>query len=99
MHVIAAKALAFKEALGPTFIIPSQVIKNAKVMANSFLNRGYKVVSGGQKILIFGRSWGRYYGKDADAALGSANITVNKNAVQMILCLHLLPAVCVGHPP
>ena len=84
MHVIAAKALAFKEALEPTFReYQSQVIKNAKVMANSFLNRGYKVVSGGTEnhLFLVDLVDKGITGKDADAALGSANITVNKNAV------------------
>ena len=84
MHVIAAKALAFKEALEPTFTeYQSQVIKNAKVMANSFLNRGYKVVSGGTEnhLFLVDLVDKGITGKDADAALGSANITVNKNAV------------------
>ena len=84
MHVIAAKALAFKEALEPTFKeYQSQVIKNAKVMANSFLNRGYKVVSGGTEnhLFLVDLVDKGITGKDADAALGSANITVNKNAV------------------
>ena len=84
MHVIAAKALAFKEALEPTFReYQSQVIKNAKVMANSFLNRGYKGVSGGTEnhLFLVDLVDKGITGKDADAALGSANITVNKNAV------------------
>ena len=84
MHVIAAKALAFKEALEPTFKeYQSQVIKNAKVMANNFLNRGYKVVSGGTEnhLFLVDLVDKGITGKDADAALGSANITVNKNAV------------------
>ena len=84
MHVIAAKALAFKEALEPTFReYQSQVIKNAKAMANSFLNRGYKVVSGGTEnhLFLVDLVDKGITGKDADAALGSANITVNKNAV------------------
>ena len=70
MHVIAAKALAFKEALEPTFReYQSQVIKNAKVMANSFLNRGYKVVSGEQKITYLVDLVDKgITGKDADAA-------------------------------
>ncbi len=84
MHVIAAKALAFKEALEPNFEqYQSQVIKNAKVMANTFLNRGYKVVSGGTEnhLFLVDLVDKGITGKDADAALGSANITVNKNAV------------------
>ncbi len=84
MHVIAAKAVAFKEALEPGFReYQQQVVKNAKAMASTFLERGYKVISGGTENHLFlvdlidkGMT-----GKDADAALGRANITVNKNAV------------------
>lgn len=84
MHVIAAKALAFKEALEPAFIeYQIQVIKNAKVMASTFLTRGYKVVSGGTEnhLFLVDLVDKGITGKGADAALGSANITVNKNAV------------------
>lgn len=84
MHVIAAKALAFKEALEPAFKeYQIQVIKNAKVMASTFLTRGYKVVSGGTEnhLFLVDLVDKGITGKDADAALGSANITVNKNAV------------------
>jgi glycine hydroxymethyltransferase len=84
MHVIAAKAVAFKEALEPEFkTYQQQVVKNAQAMANAFMARGYKVVSGGTKNHLFlvdmiGRD---LTGKDAEAALGKAHITVNKNAV------------------
>ena len=84
MHVIAAKALAFKEALEPAFKeYQIQVIKNAKVMASTFLTRGYKVVSGGTEnhLFLIDLVDKGITGKGADAALGSANITVNKNAV------------------
>ena len=84
MHVIAAKAVAFKEALEPQFkVYQAQVVKNAQVMANTFIARGYRIVSGGTKnhlmlIDMIGRD---VTGKDAEAALGEAHITVNKNAV------------------
>ncbi|QBB69529.1 serine hydroxymethyltransferase [Pseudolysobacter antarcticus] len=84
MHVIAAKAVAFKEALEPEFkTYQQQVVKNAKAMAKTFIERGYKIVSGGTEnhlmlIDMIGRD---ITGKDAEAALGKAHITVNKNAV------------------
>ena len=84
MHVIAAKAVAFKEALEPAFkTYQQQVVKNAQAMANTIVARGYKIVSGGTKNHLFlvdliGRG---VTGKDAEAALGEAHITVNKNAV------------------
>ena len=84
MHVIAAKAVAFKEALEPEFkIYQQQVVKNARAMAKTFIERGYKIVSGGTENHLFlvdliGRN---VTGKDAEAALGKAHITVNKNAV------------------
>jgi len=84
MHVIAGKAVAFKEALEPSFKdYQQQVIVNARAMAATLMARGYKVVSGGTDNHLFlldliGRD---YSGKDADAALGKANITVNKNSV------------------
>jgi glycine hydroxymethyltransferase len=84
MHVIAAKAVAFKEALDPSFKTYQQnVVKNAKAMAKTLIARGYKVVSGGTENHLFlvdliGRD---VTGKDAEAALGDAHITVNKNAV------------------
>jgi glycine hydroxymethyltransferase len=84
MHVIAAKAVAFKEALEPEFkAYQTQVVKNAKAMARAFMARGYKIVSGGTEnhlmlVDLIGRE---VTGKDAEAALGRANITVNKNAV------------------
>ena len=84
MHVIAAKAVAFKEALEPSFKdYQAQVVKNAKAMAKTLVERGYKVVSGGTEnhlmlIDLIGRD---ATGKDAEAALGKAHITVNKNAV------------------
>jgi glycine hydroxymethyltransferase len=84
MHVIAAKAVAFKEALEPEFTTyQKQVVANAKAMAKTLIERGYKVVSGGTEnhlmlIDLIGRD---ATGKDAEAALGKAHITVNKNAV------------------
>ncbi|NNJ85171.1 MAG: serine hydroxymethyltransferase [Gammaproteobacteria bacterium] len=84
MHVIAAKAIAFKEALQPEFKnYQSHVIANARTMAEVFMERGHKVVSGGTDNHMFlvdfiGRE---FTGKDADEALGRANITVNRNAV------------------
>jgi len=84
MHVIAAKAVAFKEALEPEFKTYQQnVVKNAQAMAQTFIQRGYKIVSGGtQNHLMLVDLIGRdVTGKDAEAALGEAHITVNKNAV------------------
>jgi glycine hydroxymethyltransferase len=84
MHVIAAKAVAFKEALEPEFkTYQQQVVKNARVMAKTFIDRGIDVVSGGtdDHLMLVNLIGKEYTGKDADAALGSANITVNKNAV------------------
>jgi len=84
MHVIAAKAVAFKEALEPAFAeYQKQVVANARAMARTLVARGYKVVSGGTDNHLFlldliGRE---LTGKDAEAALGRAHITVNKNAV------------------
>jgi glycine hydroxymethyltransferase len=84
MHVIAAKAVAFKEALEPEFAAYQQaVIDNARVMAQAMRARGYRIVSGGTDNHLFlvdliGRD---YTGKDAEEALGRAHITVNKNTV------------------
>lgn len=84
MHVIAAKAVAFKEAMEPAFKdYQRQVILNAQAMAEVFLARGYDVVSGGTDDHLFLVSFIRQglTGKAVDAWLGAANITVNKNAV------------------
>ena len=84
MHVIAAKAVAFKEALEPAFTEYQQnVLDNARAMAAVFLQRGYKVVSGGtdDHLFLVDLIDKGLTGKEADAALGAANITVNKNAV------------------
>lgn len=84
MHVIAAKAVSFKEAMQPDFkTYQQQVKKNARAMAKVCMDRGFKVVSGGTDNHLFlldliGKD---YTGKDADARLGLANITVNKNTV------------------
>jgi glycine hydroxymethyltransferase len=84
MHVIAAKAVAFKEALEPEFTAyQQQVVKNAQAMAKTIISRGYKIVSGGTEnhlmlVDMIGKS---ITGKTAEEALGKAHITVNKNAV------------------
>lgn len=84
MHVIAAKAVSFKEAMSDDFkTYQKQVVVNAKAMAATFIGRGINIVSGGTEnhlmlVDLIGRE---YTGKDADEALGRANITVNKNAV------------------
>ena len=84
MHVIAAKAVAFLEALQPEFVgYQKQVVANARAMCAALQDRGHRIVSGGTDNHLFlldliSRS---YTGKDADAALGRANITVNKNTV------------------
>ncbi|WP_396622565.1 serine hydroxymethyltransferase [Marinobacter sp. W-8] len=84
MHVIAAKAVCFKEAMSDEFkAYQQQVVKNAAAMAEVFIERGFDVVSGGTKNHLFLVSLIKQdiTGKDADAALGRAHITVNKNAV------------------
>jgi len=84
MHVIAAKAVAFKEALEPAFkTYQSQVVKNAQAMAKTIIARGYKIVSGGTEnhLMLVDMIGKPITGKDAEAALGKAHITVNKNAV------------------
>lgn len=84
MHVIAAKAVAFAEALEPAFTdYQKQVILNAKLMAETLMSRGYRIVSGGttNHLLLLDLTDKNLSGKDADAALGQANITVNKNTV------------------
>ena len=84
MHVIAAKAVAFLEALEPEFkIYQAQVVKNAQAMADVLVKRGFKIVSGGTKNHLFLLSMvgKEITGKDAEEALGRAHITVNKNAV------------------
>ncbi|MFK8027992.1 MAG: serine hydroxymethyltransferase [Gammaproteobacteria bacterium] len=84
MHVIAAKAVAFKEALEPEFkAYQQQVVKNAQAMATQFQSRGYDIVSGGtdDHLMLVDLIKKGITGKAADAALGNANITVNKNTV------------------
>ena len=84
MHIIAAKAVAFKEAMTPEFkTYQEQVLRNARVMADTLLSRGYQVVSGGtdNHLVLVDLVAKGLTGKAADAALGQAYITVNKNAV------------------
>jgi glycine hydroxymethyltransferase len=84
MHVIAAKAVAFKEALAPSFRrYQEQVLANAKALAQEFVDRDYKIVSGGTDthLMLLNLSNKGITGKEADAALDAAGIIVNKNAV------------------
>jgi glycine hydroxymethyltransferase len=84
MHVIAAKAVAFGEALRPEFkLYQQQVLDNAKVMARVLMARGVRIVSGRTEshMMLLDLRGKKITGKDAEAALGRAHITVNKNAV------------------
>ncbi len=84
MHIIAAKAVAFLEAMEPSFReYQGNVVENARVMAAAFVDRGYDIVSGGTEnhLMLLSFVGKEFTGKDADAALGRANITANKNAV------------------
>jgi glycine hydroxymethyltransferase len=84
MHVIAAKAVAFLEALQPEFKeYQKQVVANARATAARLQKRGYRIVSGGtdNHLFLLDLSDKQINGKEADAALGKAHITVNKNAV------------------
>ena len=84
MHVIAAKAVAFKEALEPEFkSYQQQVVRNAQAMAKTIIARGYKIVSGGTEnhLMLVDMIGKGVTGKAAEEALGKAHITVNKNAV------------------
>ena len=84
MHVIAAKAVCFKEAMSDAFeTYQRQVVTNARAMAATFIKRGIRIVSGGtdNHLMLVDLIGKNYTGKDADAALGEAHITVNKNAV------------------
>lgn len=84
MHVIAAKAVAFQEALLPDFKdYQQQVLNNARAMAKTMMSRGYKIVSGGtdDHLMLIDLINKNITGKDAEAALGQAYITTNKNAV------------------
>ena len=84
MHVIAAKAIAFKEAMTPEFkTYQAQVIANARIMANTLTSRGLRIVSGhtDSHLFLLDLCAKNITGKDAEAALGRAHITVNKNAI------------------
>ncbi|CAL4326349.1 serine hydroxymethyltransferase [Buchnera aphidicola] len=84
MHIIAGKAVAFKEALEPEFRkYQIQIVKNAKKMAQNFLIKGYKIISGGtyNHLFLIDLTNKKLTGKDADIALSKANITVNKNTI------------------
>ncbi len=84
MHIIAAKAVSFKEAMSDEFkAYQKQVVVNAKAVAKTFMERGIKIVSNGTEnhLMLVDLIGKEYSGKDADAALGAANITVNKNSV------------------
>jgi len=84
MHVIAAKAVSFKEAMQPEYKeYQKQVVTNARAMANAFIERGYNIVSGGtdNHLFLVDLIDKGLTGKAADAALGAAHITVNMNAV------------------
>ena len=84
MHVIAGKAVAFQEALSPDFrAYCEQIVANAKALATAVQSREFKVVSGGtdNHLFLLDLIARDITGKDADAALGAANITVNKNTV------------------
>lgn len=84
MHVIAAKAVAFEEALKPAFkMYQQQILSNAHAMANTLIKRGYKIVSGGtdDHLMLIDLIDKKITGKDAEAALGQAFITTNKNSV------------------
>ena len=84
MHVIAAKAVAFKEALAPEFrVYQQQILSNARLLAKKIQERGFNIVSGGtdDHLFLIDLISKDITGKDADAALGLANITVNKNTV------------------
>lgn len=84
MHVIAAKAVAFKEALEPAFVVyQKQVVKNAAILASVMMDRGYKLVSNGtdNHMVLVDFTGTQISGKQAEERLGRANITVNKNTV------------------
>ena len=84
MHVIAAKAVALKEALSPDFkLYAAQVVKNAKTLAGELVNKGYKLVSGGtdNHLMLLDFTGTDLTGKVAEETLEKAGITVNKNAV------------------
>jgi len=84
MHVIAAKAVAFKEALAPEFsTYAHQVVANAKVLADAIAAQGYRIISGGTDthLMLVDVFQKGMYGSEAEVALGEAGITVNKNAI------------------
>lgn len=84
MHVIAGKAIAFKEALDPKFkIYQKQIIKNSKMMVQSFLERGYKIISGQtcNHLFLIDLTNKNITGRDADIVLSKANIIINKNTI------------------
>jgi glycine hydroxymethyltransferase len=84
MHIIAGKAVAFGEAMQPSFkVYTSQVIQNAQVLASHLLNRGYEMVSGGTDthLVLVDLSSKGLKGNDAEAALGRAHMTCNKNSI------------------
>ena len=84
MHVIAAKAIAFKEALEPGFKdYQSQILKNAVVMAETLVERGLRIVSGRTQshLMLVDLRSKNITGKEAEAVLGSAHMTINKNAI------------------
>ncbi|QCI21012.1 serine hydroxymethyltransferase [Buchnera aphidicola (Hyperomyzus lactucae)] len=84
MHVIAGKAIAFKEALEPKFKqYQKQIVKNSKIMAQNFSKRGYTIISGGTNnhLFLIDLTNKKITGKDADITLSKANITINKNTI------------------
>ena len=84
MHVIAAKAVCFKEALNSDFkIYTRKVIQNAKTLSNSLMKRNFKIFSGGTDthLMLVDLREHKVTGKDAEASLGRANITCNKNGI------------------
>ena len=97
MHVIAAKAVAFKEAMSPEFVdYQKQVIRNAQAMAATFVANGHKIVSGGtdNHLMLLDLIGKDYTGKDADAALGEAYITVIRTPSPTTHDLPLSPLAC-----
>jgi glycine hydroxymethyltransferase len=84
MHVIAAKAVAFKEAMAPAFKgYQQQVVKNAQIIAETLTQRGLRIVSGGTQshVMLVDLRSKKITGKEAEAALGAAHMTINKNAI------------------
>ena len=84
MHVIAAKAVAFKEAMAPDFkAYQQQVVKNAQIIAETLTQRGLRIVSGGTQshVMLVDLRSKKITGKEAEAALGAAHMTINKNAI------------------